>query len=95
VGKKAQAFDDLAATASGTRELLFLRAVQLFSDKGCDSVGIRELCTSGGIMEASFCNHYAGKEDLLNTIFAYWENVTRRAAVGELEHGKKSGIPQN
>lgn len=90
MNKKSDAFDTLVENTKGTKDKLFLRAVQLFSDKGYDKVGIRELCAAVGIKEASFYNHYEGKEALLDEIFSYWEGVNAKTILDEDELVKVS-----
>ena len=85
MSSKSEIFDSIAAEAGGTKEKLFFRAVQLFSDRGYSRVGIRELCAAAGIKESSFYNHYAGKEALLNAIFEYWREVNERTVMDEVE----------
>jgi AcrR family transcriptional regulator len=85
MNKKAKAFDTMTSSAKGTKEKIFLRAVQLFSDKGYSSVGIRQLCALVGIKEASFYNHFKSKEALLEAILDRWREVNERTIVDEGE----------
>ncbi|MDP3177716.1 MAG: TetR/AcrR family transcriptional regulator [Spirochaetaceae bacterium] len=78
-------FRPMIRDAASTKEKLFLSAVLLFSTRGYDRIGIRELAASVGIREASFYNHFAGKEALLNAIFAYWEEVNARTVLSPAE----------
>lgn len=60
--------DKLIAETSGTKEKLIYSGVKLFSTKGYANVGIRTLCSSVGIKESSFYNHFKSKEGLFRDI---------------------------
>lgn len=57
-----------------TKEIIFLKAVDLYSEKGYRNVSIRELAGEVGIKESSIYNHYRSKEDIFNTILEYFKN---------------------
>ena len=78
-------FRPLIREAATTKEKLFLSAVLLFSTRGFDRIGIRELAASVGIREASFYNHFAGKEALLKAVFEYWEEINARTVLSPAE----------
>lgn len=82
---KKDIFDQMIDDAESTQERLFLSAVYLFSVKGYNAVGIRELCRSVGVKESSFYNHYPSKEDLLEKIFAYFAECNQRVVMTEEE----------
>ena len=82
---RAEVFHRLIADAGSTRDRLFLSAVWLFSSRGYDRVGIRELTASVGIKEATFYNHFAGKEALLREIFDYWTQINALTVLTEAE----------
>jgi len=82
---KKDIFDQMIDDAESTQERLFLSAVYLFSVKGYNAVGIRELCRSVGVKESSFYNHYPSKEDLLEKIFAYFTECNQRVVMTEEE----------
>jgi TetR/AcrR family transcriptional regulator, biofilm operon repressor len=73
----------LIAEAASTKERLFLSAVWLFSTKGYEKVGIRELCRSLGIKESAFYNHFTGKDALLGEIFEYYRSSSEKTALGD------------
>jgi AcrR family transcriptional regulator len=71
-------FIQLSSDAHTTKERLFVNAIWLFSSRGVNGVGIREICQSVDIKESSFYNHFLSKEQLLNDIF------TRYLEIGEM-----------
>jgi len=54
--------------STNTKERLLYRGIKLFSAKGYSNIGIRQLCTSVGIKESSFSNHFKSKESLFREI---------------------------
>jgi AcrR family transcriptional regulator len=56
-----------------TRDKIFDAAVDLFAEKGYDGVSIRDIGRAVGISEAAVYKHYSGKEEILDSIFAYVE----------------------
>jgi len=63
-----KSMDVLVKQSTNTREKLLYSGIDLFSSKGYSNIGIRQLCTSVGIKESSFYNHYKSKENLFNEI---------------------------
>lgn len=57
-----------------TKEKIFDAAVDLFSEKGYDGVSIRDIGRAVGITEGAVYKHYASKEAILESIFAYVES---------------------
>lgn len=51
-----------------TKELIMYTALRLFSDKGFDGVGLREIAAEIGIRESAIYRHYQSKQDLFDTI---------------------------
>ncbi len=82
---KKQIFDKMIAETKGTREKLFLSAVNLFSVKGYENVGIRELCSSLGIKESSFYNHFKSKDSLLNEIWDRYREIGKKVIITDDE----------
>ena len=85
-----------------TKEKLFDMAVELFSERGTESVSIRDLTRAVGIKESSFYNHFKSKDALIMAIFealrqAYAQtmppderiefNLTQMTALAFLERG--------
>lgn len=58
----------LIKQSTSTKERLIYSGIKLFSAKGYSNVGIRQLCTSVGIKESSFYNHFKSKESLFREI---------------------------
>lgn len=52
-----------------TKQKIFDTAVELFSEKGYDSVSMREIAAQIGISETAIYNHFVNKEAILNDIF--------------------------
>lgn len=82
---KEEVFKKMIDGADSTQKRLFLSAVYLFSAKGYNAVGIRELCRSVGVKESSFYNHYRSKEELLERIFAYFAENSQEIVMGDAE----------
>ena len=82
---KEKIFSRMIDAAESTQERLFLSAVYLFSVKGYNAVGIRELCRSVGVKESSFYNHYPSKEALLDSIFARFAESNERVVMTDAE----------
>lgn len=57
----------------GTKERIFDAAVGLFAEKGYDGVSIRDIARAVGVTEGAVYKHYASKDELLESIFAYVE----------------------
>jgi AcrR family transcriptional regulator len=58
----------------GTKEKIFDAAIELFAERGYDGVSVRDIARAVGLTEGAVYRHYASKEDILNSIFAYVEN---------------------
>ena len=55
-----------------TKEKIFNVALDLFSQKGYDSVSLREIAEEVGIKKSSIYSHYPSKEAILMDIFNYF-----------------------
>ena len=55
-----------------TKEKIFHVSLDLFSQKGYDSVSIREIADEVGIKKSSSYSHYPSKESILMDIFDYF-----------------------
>ncbi|MEE1155802.1 MAG: TetR/AcrR family transcriptional regulator, partial [Methanobrevibacter sp.] len=55
-----------------TKEKIFHVSLDLFSQKGYDSVSIREIADEVGIKKSSIYSHYPSKESILMDIFDYF-----------------------
>lgn len=56
-----------------TKEKIFDAAIDLFAERGYDGVSIRDIARAVGLTEGAVYRHYASKEEILNSIFAYVE----------------------
>ncbi len=73
---------------TGTKEKIFDAAVDLFSKHGYNGASIRKIAYGAGIKESSIYNHFAGKEEILNCIFRYFQEgmQTQRAKEDDLAY---------
>lgn len=78
-------FDKLIEEENSTKKKLFYSAVYLFSKKGFNNVGIRELCYSVSVKESAFYNHYSSKDKLIESIFDYFEETTEKVVMTQEE----------
>lgn len=77
-----------------TRRTIFSAAMQLFAEKGYNSVPVREIADRVGIRPASIYNHFESKEAILTEIYRYFDNgmeaqrpdLDRLLALAETEH---------
>jgi AcrR family transcriptional regulator len=53
-----------------TKEIIIIKALALFSDKGYEGVSMRDIAGAAGIKAASLYNHFKSKEDIFNSIIA-------------------------
>jgi AcrR family transcriptional regulator len=51
-----------------TRERIRYEALNMFSEKGFDSVSVRDIASAVGIKESSLYNHYKNKQDIFDSI---------------------------
>jgi len=58
-----------------TKEKIFEIAIDLFSDRGFQGTTIRNIGRGLGISEGAVYRHYQSKEEILNEIFKYAENL--------------------
>jgi len=58
-----------------TKEVIFEKALILFSENGYTATSIRNICAAVGIKESSFYNHYKGKDALLDAIFESFDKA--------------------
>ncbi len=56
-----------------TKEKIFDAAVDLFAEKGYDRVSIRDIARAVGVTEGALYKHYASKEEILESVFAFVE----------------------
>ena len=69
-----------------TKDRIFDKAIDLFSEKGYDGVSIRDIARAVGVTEGAVYKHYARKEELLDSIFSYVENrIYPQASEGSID----------
>ncbi len=73
-----------------TKEKIFDAAVDLFAERGYDGVSIRDIARAVGVSESAFYRHYASKDAILESIFAYIEGRIYPQA----PEGAPSGSPE-
>lgn len=56
-----------------TRQRIVLAALELFSERGYDGVGVDQIADAVGIKGPSLYNHFRGKEEILNTLIETFE----------------------
>ncbi|HEX3029678.1 MAG TPA: TetR/AcrR family transcriptional regulator [Clostridia bacterium] len=66
-----------------TRDLIFITAVDLFSQKGFRGVSVRDITREVGINESSMYNHFKNKEALLTAIFESFKAEIESAVFSE------------
>lgn len=64
-----------------TKDVIFEKALVLFSENGYTATSIRNICAEVGIKESSFYNHYKSKDQLLDAIFDSFNNALLSNAV--------------
>jgi AcrR family transcriptional regulator len=67
-GRPARAPDE-----KPTREKILEAAIDLFAERGYDGTSMRDIAGAVGIRESAIYKHYAGKDAILQAIFAYAE----------------------
>ncbi len=73
-------------SVAGTKWKIFETSVDLFSTKGYDGVGIREIADAVGIKSASIYNHFDNKSAILVRMFNFFNDnyFSAQRPVGEL-----------
>jgi AcrR family transcriptional regulator len=57
---------------SGTKEMIFDKAIEMISSIGFENMSMRDLADSVGIKVASMYNHFPGKQEILDCIYDYY-----------------------
>lgn len=57
-----------------TKEIILQEALTLFSTRGYEAVGVREIAKAVGIKESSIYKHYKNKQDIFECIFEEMKN---------------------
>ena len=71
-----------------TKEAILEKALELFSERGFDSVSVRDISSELGLSEAAMYRHYRGKDALLDAIVRKAEEDDRRKAI-------ENGLPED
>lgn len=53
---------------TNTKELIMDAALDMFSERGYDGVGMRDLARRVGVRESALYKHFRGKQDIFNTL---------------------------
>lgn len=75
-----------------TKERILESALDLFSEKGYDGVGIDLLAESVGIKGPSIYKYFKGKEDILNELLIWVEEYYQEHFVASKDNKKKNRI---
>lgn len=59
-------------TFTGTKELIFDKAIEIIASVGFENMSIRALANAVGIKAASVYSHFESKQEILNTIYEYY-----------------------
>ncbi|QOY60991.1 TetR/AcrR family transcriptional regulator [Thermophilibacter immobilis] len=74
-----------------TKEVILTVALKLFSERGYDGVGIRDISNEIGIRESALYKHFSGKQDIFDSILKgiehrYQEEVATFTPPGSMEN---------
>lgn len=58
-----------------TKERIFEAALNLFSRKGFSATSVRDITGQAGVTPGSLYNHFASKDDLLQSVYDYYTNL--------------------
>ncbi|MDP4146438.1 MAG: TetR/AcrR family transcriptional regulator [Bacillota bacterium] len=58
-----------------TKQKIFEVSAKLFSREGYNGVSMRKIAKEVGIKESSIYNHYKNKEEILTSLFDYWNDT--------------------
>jgi len=59
----------------GTKEKIFYAAIELFANKGFKGTSMREIANVLGLTEGAIYRHFSSKDEILENIFSYAEQV--------------------
>lgn len=77
-----------------TKDRILLAAIDLFAKQGYKDVSMRELAKQIGIKASSLYKHYAGKQQILSSIFELFRQMMDKTAVSGDEAGFGSMTPK-
>jgi len=58
-----------------TKEKIFDAAIDLFANKGFKGTSVREIANATGLTEGAIYRHFSGKDEILEQVFTYAEEV--------------------
>lgn len=73
---------------TGTKEIIFDAASELFAENGYENVSMREIAAKAGIRASSIYNHFRGKEDILDCVYEYFADYIKKNRPSAAEMGK-------
>lgn len=62
-----------------TKEIILQEALKLFSQRGYDGVSVRDIAKEVGIRESALYKHYAGKQDIFDSLLKRMEEEYKKA----------------
>ena len=68
-----------------TKEKIMLASIDLFAEKGYKEISVREIAKAVGIKASSLYKHYENKEDILESIFAMFQEKMGQTAFPQEE----------
>ena len=84
-------------TYSGTKKLIFEKAVELFSRDSFERVSLNDVAEQVGIRQSSIYNHFATKQELLDAIYDFFIHryYEQRLTVAQIEPIIREGSISN
>ena len=70
-----------------TKESILLKALELFADRGYEGVSVRDIAAEVGIRQSSLYKHFAGKQDIFDTLVETMKNRFPEASAAFLLPG--------
>lgn len=68
-----------------TKELIFTKSIELFAQKSYNGTSIRNICKEVGIKESSFYNHFESKNQLLESIFDFFNKQLQSTEINNFD----------
>ena len=71
----------------GTKKNIFNNSIKLFTQKGFENVSINDIADSVGIRQSAVYNHFASKQEILDTIYGFYYHhwISNRPSMDYLE----------
>lgn len=64
-----------------TKEIILLKALNLFADKGYNGVTVRDIAREVGIMQSSLYKHYKSKQEIFDTLIQKMQAKSKQASL--------------